>query len=61
MLNKQDDVNKPKENDDLKGAIPKGFEKFYKGGSKKEGKETSGKPSGSVPKDEKETKGEEKK
>jgi hypothetical protein len=30
LLNKGEDPQKPKEGDDLKGAIPKGFEKFYK-------------------------------
>jgi hypothetical protein len=38
LFNKQEEPGKPK-GDDLKGAIPKGFEKFYKGGSKKEGED----------------------
>jgi hypothetical protein len=29
-FNKSEDPEKPKQNEDLKGTIPKGFEKFYK-------------------------------
>ena len=58
LYTKPEDEGKTKESDDQKGAIPKGFEKFYKKGSKKEGED---KPSGTTPKDEKTAKGEEKK
>lgn len=43
LFTKEEDPNKPKGSDDLKGAIPKGFEKFFK---KKDG---SDKPAGSSP------------
>ena len=61
FFNKGDEPEKPKQSDDLKGAIPKGFEKFYKGASKKEGDNQSAKPSSSSSKDEKTDKGDEKK
>ena len=48
MLNKGEDPQKPKEGDDLKGAIPKGFEKFFK----KKGEDQPSKESGSSPKKE---------
>ena len=60
LFSKQDEQDKPKGNDDLKGAIPKGFEKFFKGGSKKGADENANKPS-SASKEEKNTKENDKK
>ena len=41
LFNKSEGPETPKEGDDLKGAIPKGFEKFYKKKGEEEGKPSS--------------------